>query len=403
MVPEPDTRRDTPSPAARVAKVNNPPGRPAHRAESTSSNSTSSSRGNEQLELQTGFTSKPKIALDAPVELESSTSSLQAAFAARRRLAQQSKSPKQVEEDNPFVSRPKVCNDDEVITPEPVRVVAQSKKSTPERIRSTAKSSPPVNRRSIPEPTHVSDFDELPAVAGANHPQPILDDRPKPLRECCYCERKFSVDVINKHEGICGKQKARPTFDSKNHRLAGIDPSGNTLKKVSNQRPAPTEQPIKVKKATWKDKSDQLRAAIGAARTTDPMEKRKYEEDLARVNQAALTKCEYCGRSFNGEAAQRHIPICKSKSLMMPRTLPGRVALGGTGVSVPLSKVTKLPPIQPVHSGVAQPRLHQPVGWRAPSQPHRPTPAVTISPPSQYRTVRSSAVGGYSAASKMRF
>lgn len=276
------------------------------RMDSSSSNSTSSSgprpRAGGVVDLSTVTTA-----------MYPGKSSLQEAFAARRRLARLAEKVVPMD-DNPFVSRPKIAMD------------------SPE-----TNDGPPIPQQSLSNP-----FDEVPAVAGSGRAKPIPDVA-KPRQRCPHCDRMFNVDVIEKHVGVCASQKKRSTYDSKNHRLAGITAS------VANRSTAKEKEPsISVKKASWREKSGQLRAAIGVARAKDPMERKKLEDDLARVNQAALTRCELCGRSFNAEAAQRHIPICKAKAAIIPRSVPGRVSLGGTGASISVPKVTKLPPINQV-------------------------------------------------------
>ncbi len=155
------------------------------------------------------------------------------------------------------------------------------------------------------------------------------------LLRCDMCNRTFREDIIEKHSVICSKthNANRPKFDSKSHRLAGIQAGGkpvlsafaaSSTSKPTNQNKPSNDDRILIKRPSWRDKSDQLRAAIGAARSNDPREKLHYEQELARVNKQCLTKCEYCGRSFNAEAAARHIPICQNKAQMMPKKPPGR-------------------------------------------------------------------------------
>jgi len=152
------------------------------------------------------------------------------------------------------------------------------------------------------------------------------------LIKCDRCSRSFREDIIEKHSLICAKNQNvnRPKFDSKTHRLAGIQAGGKPVlspfaaSSGSQIKNVPVEDKIPIKRPSWRDKSDQLRAAIGAARSSDPRDKLRYEQELARVNQQCLTKCEYCGRSFNADAAARHIPICRSKAQMMPRKPPAR-------------------------------------------------------------------------------
>ena len=216
------------------------------------------------------------------------------------------------EDKSPFLSRPKVKPD---LAPTPVR------------------DDDPIQRG--------VDYDAVPAVAGFRPSDSAnIDDSPKPTRQCTYCERSFNDDVIEKHERVCGSQKRRPKFNSKQHRLADLK---DAQKQVRNTERSPrvTLSDIPVKRAGWKEKSDQLRAAVALARATDPAKRQMYEAELARVNQAVLTKCDFCGRSFNTEAAQKHIPFCRNKSMMIPRTVPGKVSLGGTGASVKLPSLNR--------------------------------------------------------------
>jgi hypothetical protein len=210
------------------------------------------------------------------------------------------------------------------------------------------------------EPQKVGvDFDSVPAVAGVKTSAVVnIDERPKPTRPCCHCDRKFNLDVIEKHEKVCITQKKRPQFNSKQHRLADLNEAQKQVNSTDNR--ATLRSDIPVKRAGWKEKSDQLRAAVALARSTDPAKRRIYEAELARVNEAVLTRCDYCGRSFNADSAQRHIPICRNKSMMIPRNPPGKVTLAGTGSSVKLPSLhrsrseapTHLPQKQTTSSGV---------------------------------------------------
>jgi rubrerythrin len=302
------------------------------RAASGSSNSTSSSSivpGTDE----DPFRSRPKIQQESENLGAGKSISLQAAFAARRGKGKRIESIGAKYEDT--VTMIAEAPPD-VLTKHPV-----------ERLKSplTSSQSSPLK----------SDDIKLRAQPKRNT-QPISESIPQILSQCSSCGRKFNEDVISRHEDICNRQKKRSPFDSRNHRLAGVVPTAAQTNATGSSKPKILEAPIPVKKASWRDKSDQLRAAIGAARATDPRERMRYEQDLARANQASLTRCEYCGRSFNSEAAQRHIPICRSKAAMIPRQIPGRISLAGTGASlrtpaavknspVVVDKMIKLPPI----------------------------------------------------------
>ena len=317
------------------------------KVESRSSNSTSWSTGSSKDEGR-----RPRNSREVRKERGIEQVSLQAAFAARKGNV---KSESLLSgEDDPFQSKPKIANESR-------------------QILSSNPSSSVVPAR---------DYDELPAVASASDFGPSLEDRPKPMKPCMYCERRFNEDVIPKHEDICRRQKKRPKFDSRNHRLAGLQQAGLPGKpSVISQRPE--EKPIPVKKASWREKSDQLRAAIGAARATDPFEKKRFEEDLARATKATMTRCEFCGRSFNAEAAQRHIPFCRNKAMMIPRTLPGKVSLAGTGASVQMPhRVPRMPPVRSVSGMAPVPQTSSFVKKTPPARTLLRAPSKTLRSPS---------------------
>jgi len=315
------------SPQAAKVTPSNPPlpadKRSEPRVDSRSSNSTSWSTGSVMDE---GFRSR--VDRRSEVNPEPKPRSLQSAFANRNR---QAKSIAQKQgDDDPFASKPKLSDDS------PKKAVSQPRPRAVKLGETVSQSISPVE-------TPVRDFDETPAVAGSYRSDlEIPDGINKPMQQCMHCSRRFNEDVIEKHEDICGRQKKRPKFDSRNHRLAGFQQAAAVAKTPLHPKRY-EDRAVPVKKANWRDKSDQLRAAIGAARATDPFEKKRFEEDLARATQAALTRCEYCGRSFNSEAAQRHIPLCKSKAMMIPRNVTSKVTLAGAGASV--SRVPRMPSV----------------------------------------------------------
>jgi len=199
---------------------------------------------------------------------------------------------------NPFESRPKILNDNN--------------------------SSPIVSGVGEHNPLMI-DFDSIPAVASKSTSGGIPEQKNlSSLCPCSYCGRKFNADSVQRHEVICckGANKPRKQFDSKSHRIAGLIPQQQANQKALSgvaMRPVKT---ARVNASTWRDKSNQLRAAIGAARAVDPYEKQKFEAELAKANKQLLKKCDYCGRSFNPEAAERHIPICERKAAQMVSRLP---------------------------------------------------------------------------------
>lgn len=49
----------------------------------------------------------------------------------------------------------------------------------------------------------------------------------------------------------------------------------------------------------------------GKPKTEEEINFAKKEKEITQSN---LTKCKYCGRSFNETAAVKHIPLCQKKA-----------------------------------------------------------------------------------------
>ena len=77
------------------------------------------------------------------------------------------------------------------------------------------------------------------------------------------------------------------------------------------------EKKIEEKKAKevipkWKAESLQLRSGLKQARGDGPTKEEQRMMDVAQNSNT--TKCQTCGRSFNLEAAKRHIPFCEAQA-----------------------------------------------------------------------------------------
>lgn len=58
----------------------------------------------------------------------------------------------------------------------------------------------------------------------------------------------------------------------------------------------------------------QLRVGLKQARQAgDYQPSRQEREMMEAVQKSQYTKCQYCGRSFNEEAAKKHIPFCEAQ------------------------------------------------------------------------------------------
>jgi hypothetical protein len=155
-----------------------------------------------------------------------------------------------------------------------------------------------------------------------------------PQKQCPDCGRKFNPSPYEKHIKICAKVfvEKRKAFDSKKMRIESVAQDNPEIVKVLNekaeedrrnkkkggkQNAAPqSERAIAAasKKAKWKAESEAFRAAMRAGKevsnalaTGGPM-----PEQTVSAPDPSLVPCPNCGRSFNEQAAERHIPLCKN-------------------------------------------------------------------------------------------
>lgn len=193
--------------------------------------------------------------------------------------------------------------------------------------------SPPVIPDSHLTSRSVVDYESIPIVVNNTDTTIPVFIEPITLQACSHCDRKFNIDVVGKHEAICSNlNKNRSKFDTIKHRLAGLPVGSHGAPSRKASEPV-NEVVQRGRRPSWRDKSDQLRAAIGVARTVDPQERQKFEAELSRVSHDCLTRCDYCGRSFNVDVAARHIPFCKDKASAIPRKMPNSSSKRFIGIS----------------------------------------------------------------------
>ena len=135
------------------------------------------------------------------------------------------------------------------------------------------------------------------------------------LSECNYCHRKFNSKSLEKHLNACDKRPDKPkrkVFNSAKNRIVE-QKEGIQVKPQSKQQPKP--QTIDKKQTLkriplWKTQSESFRRAIGAKPSSDQIQ---IENEVKPID---YVKCNTCGRSFNTEAAKRHIPFCAERLKM---------------------------------------------------------------------------------------
>jgi len=171
------------------------------------------------------------------------------------------------------------------------------------------------------------------------YPQEVPETSTGPLVQCEDCGRSFNQESIDRHRKICKKvfQQKRKKFDSAANRLGQLENAGqliNNAKRIeqeaervreeaargNDKEEAPQQQkPLK----KWEIQSLQFRQAMLDQKAAAGDEKARAEAAAiaARLSAAAgsepgdvvdpdKSKCPHCGRTFNKEAAERHIAVC---------------------------------------------------------------------------------------------
>jgi hypothetical protein len=115
------------------------------------------------------------------------------------------------------------------------------------------------------------------------------------------CGRKFNEKAIEKHIKICQKgEKKRKVF-----KVKVVDEEAEQLKK---DEPKVEEKKTVIPK--WKKESNQLR--MGLQSVAKPGEGGSAVPAEEPVDDR--TMCPGCGRKFNEQAAEKHIPSCVKRN-----------------------------------------------------------------------------------------
>jgi len=156
--------------------------------------------------------------------------------------------------------------------------------------------------------------------------QPSISE---PREPCPECGRKFILSSLQKHVKHCKKvfKKKRPEFNSQSKRGA-IQGDGKVIPLNTGVKwgKSKKKKEVRPKKKSWKNQSSQLRNAMRAARMYAEAEKNGVPvTSLPSMPAVEDTRvpCPHCGRKFNEEVANRHIPKCKN-IINKPKTLRRR-------------------------------------------------------------------------------
>ncbi|PAV73251.1 hypothetical protein WR25_14332 isoform C [Diploscapter pachys] len=138
----------------------------------------------------------------------------------------------------------------------------------------------------------------------------------EPVYPCKICGRKFIRSSLEKHESACRKlvNLQRKTFDSGKQRAHGSDLTYEHVKRARQEKqqiggifPRP--------KTHWRERHESFIDAVSSSKKVDYAI--KTGAPLPPPPRTAMPSdyvhCDYCGRNFSEQAAERHIPFCREQ------------------------------------------------------------------------------------------
>jgi hypothetical protein len=168
---------------------------------------------------------------------------------------------------------------------------------------------------------------------------------PEELHECGQCGRKFRQAALDRHSKTCGKEKKRKPMDMSKHRLdSEAQELAASLARQHKRENSRQKQSNKLQQNSnvnsegqpqWKKESEAFRDAMRNARETTVALKSggPLPEYTPSGPDPSLIPCPHCGRRFNSNAAERHIPKCKDI-----RAKPSVLKAGsGKGIGTPVN------------------------------------------------------------------
>ncbi|XP_026839465.1 uncharacterized protein LOC6552707 isoform X2 [Drosophila erecta] len=183
--------------------------------------------------------------------------------------------------------------------------------------------SPPLMRRAEPKsPVKTVNMDTTSAI-------------PEGTALCRYCRRHFNTDRLAKHEAVCQRMVTtkRKIFDASKQRIEGTEAETYNKKSKGNRNRSTYSSAAQqkglttgVKKNNWRKKHEEFIQSIRAAK--------QVQLHLARGGKLSdlpppppsenpdYVQCPHCGRRFNEQAAERHIPKCVNMVHNKPRNGP---------------------------------------------------------------------------------
>ncbi|XP_064316474.1 zinc finger C2HC domain-containing protein 1C [Phalacrocorax carbo] len=133
------------------------------------------------------------------------------------------------------------------------------------------------------------------------------------LGQCSFCRRKFLCTRLEKHMNICSKSQGskRKVFDSSRARARGTE-----LEQYQQWKSSERLQNKPPRRNNWRQKHEAFIQTLRQARQVQQvLSKGGKVSDLPPlppIENPDYVACPYCRRRFAPQAAERHIPKCKT-------------------------------------------------------------------------------------------
>ncbi|NXE76815.1 ZC21C protein, partial [Cochlearius cochlearius] len=133
------------------------------------------------------------------------------------------------------------------------------------------------------------------------------------LGQCSFCGRKFLCTRLEKHTSICSKSQGakRKVFDSSRARARGTE-----LEQYQQWKSSERPQNKPPRRNNWRQKHEVFIQTLRQARQVQQvLSKGGKVSDLPPlppIENPDYVACPYCRRRFAPQAAERHIPKCKT-------------------------------------------------------------------------------------------
>ncbi|XP_056203483.1 zinc finger C2HC domain-containing protein 1C [Falco biarmicus] len=150
-------------------------------------------------------------------------------------------------------------------------------------------------------------FAEAPCMQAAS------DEEQQELGECSFCGRKFFLRRLEKHMSICSKiqHSKKKVFDS-----SKVQARGTELEQFQQWKSSERPQRKPPRRNNWRQKHDYLMQTLQQARQVQQIVsqggKAPAPPSLPPIENSDYVACPYCTRRFSPQAAERHIPKCKT-------------------------------------------------------------------------------------------